>query len=514
VTSKLGLEKTRAFFFQVLDRKGCPMFQFENTFAKLPKDFYHLQSPSRVPNPRLIIFNHKLAENLGGDAQVEDSLLPEVFSGNKVLEGSEPLAQAYAGHQFAHFVPQLGDGRALLLGEVRDRQGQLWDVQLKGSGPTPFSRRGDGKSSLGPVLREYLLSEWMHRVGVPTTRALAAVLTGETVFREEELPGAVFTRVAPSHIRVGTFEFFASRRDAKNLRTLFEYTLKRHFPEMEDLDSGEQQLLAFFREVMLRQADLVARWMSLGFIHGVMNTDNCSVPGVTIDYGPCAFMDHYEASRVYSFIDRQGRYAYNRQPSIAQWNLSCLAEALLLLTNFSDSSVASFNNSLAEFPSEFEARWLRHLGAKLGLTQPEDKDLPLLKSWFELLQDQKQDFTLSFRGLSKTLIEDPTDKGSSVLLIYKAPEFLEFYKAWKSRLEEQGESPLEVQKRMDSLNPLYIPRNHIVEEVIERGIKGDFQPFHSWLEVLQNPFEEQQSQDRYALPPEPNQVVANTFCGT
>ncbi|WP_405235016.1 protein adenylyltransferase SelO [Lentisalinibacter orientalis] len=478
--------------------------RLENSYARLPGHFYALVEPAPVPAPVLLAWNGPLAaelglEELGGD----EERLARLFGGNELPPGAEPIALAYAGHQFGRFVPQLGDGRAVLLGERVDISGRRRDIQLKGSGRTPFSRMGDGKSSLGPVIREYLVSEAMHTLGVPTTRALAAVATGERVFREEALPGGVFTRVAASHVRVGTFEYFAARGDADAVRTLADYAIDRHYPKVRE---EEEPLRAFYRGVVEAQARLVAHWMALGFIHGVMNTDNTAVSGETLDYGPCAFMDEFHYDKVFSSIDHYGRYAYGQQASIAQWNLARLADCLLS----AGGDKAALEEELGRFPGLFEEEWLGRMARKLGLTTagPDDADpsadliADLVGDWLAHLQREGLDYTLSFRELAARA-------GAS-----DEPRFGEFELRWRERLARQPGTADEVRASMEAENPLYIPRNHQVERAIRAAIGGDLSVFHELRGVLERPFEEQPGRSGYAEPPAPEERVVRTFCGT
>ena len=470
--------------------------RLENSYARLPERFYARVEPAAVPAPALLAWNAPLAaelglEELGGD----EERLARLFAGNELPPGAEPVALAYAGHQFGQFVPQLGDGRAVLLGERVDTAGRRRDIQLKGSGRTPFSRMGDGKSSLGPVIREYLVSEAMHALGVPTTRALAAVATGERVFREQALPGGVFTRVAASHIRVGTFEYFAARGDAEAVQTLADYAIERHYPHAQEADAP---LIAFYRAVLEAQARLVARWMALGFIHGVMNTDNTAISGETLDYGPCAFMDEFHYDKVFSSIDHYGRYAYGQQGSIAQWNLARLADCLLI----AGGDKAAYEEELARYPRLFEEEWLGRMARKLGLTTTEPDDADLIGDWLAHLQRNGLDYTLSFRRLAGRV-----DAGGE-------PAFGEFEARWRARLGRQPESPGEVRSRMEAGNPLYIPRNHQVERAIQAAIGGDLSVFHELREVLAQPFDEQPGRAAWDEPPAPEERVTRTFCGT
>ncbi len=451
-----------------------------------------------VPAPALLAWNAALAEELGLNLQhASEPELAEIFSGNRIPDGAEPIALAYAGHQFGHFSPQLGDGRAVLLGEVTDRQGIRKDIQLKGSGRTPFSRGGDGKSSLGPVIREYLLSEAMYALGVPTTRALAAVLTGESVYRESLLPGGVFTRVASSHIRVGSFEYFAARRDIVSLKALADYAIARHVPEAS---LTERPYLSFFVHVLEAQTTLVAHWMALGFIHGVMNTDNTAISGETLDYGPCAFMDEFNAAKVFSSIDRGGRYAFNQQPAIVHWNLVRLAECLLLL----DEGQAEYEQQLGRVKDEFESRYYARMRAKLGLFKDgeEADDNRLVAEWLDYLQSNELDYTLSFRDLA-----NQADGNHE-------PRFGAFEEQWKKRVSQQVQSANETSAAMNAVNPLFIPRNHQVERAIQAAIVGDMSVFEDLRKVLVNPFEEQPELAEYSAAPLKQERVTQTFCGT
>ena len=466
---------------------------FDNSYARLPEAFYARVPPARVAAPKLIAFNTALAGDLGITG-MDDPLLAAIFSGNTLPEGANPLAQIYAGHQFGGFSPQLGDGRALLLGEVIDRAGVRRDIQLKGSGPTPFSRRGDGRAALGPVLREYVLSEAMHALGVPTTRALAAVRTGDDVYRETILPGAVFTRVAASHIRVGTFQLFASRQQYPELQQLYEYTRARHYPET----TTPGEMLA---AVCQRQAELVAQWMSLGFIHGVMNTDNCTLSGETIDYGPCAFMDQYHPDTVYSSIDRHGRYAYQAQADIIVWNMAQLATAMVPLVQDQDAAVTEFTEIINAMPNLIRGAWLTRFGAKLGLAAPDPEDARLIADLLQMMQAGGSDFTNTFRALASGSARDEiTDRAA--------------YDAWHARWQERiaGESAPEA--RMRAANPAFIPRNHRVEQMIAAAIEGDESLFHHLNAVLSRPYEDQPEADDLRRPPLPSEVVQATFCGT
>jgi serine/tyrosine/threonine adenylyltransferase len=473
--------------------------------------------PVPVANPRLIKFNGDLATELGLEwRSLGDSALARIFSGNAVPGGADPVATAYAGHQFGQFVPRLGDGRAILLGEVIDRCGVRRDIQLKGSGRTPYSRGGDGRAALGPVLREYLVSEAMHALGIEGTRALAAVTTGESVVREGRLPGAVVTRVAKSHVRVGTFEYFAARGDQAALRRLADYVIDRHYPELKPADRPYLELL---RAVCQRQAALVASWMHVGFIHGVMNTDNTSVSGETIDYGPCAFMDAYDPATVFSSIDSMGRYAYANQPRAAQWNLARFAETLLLLIDADPGrAVEAAGPVVEQFSAAFEERWLSGMRAKLGLGTAEPDDAALIRAWLDLLHRNQCDFTLTFRRLCDAA--DPRDapdaSDTSLRSSFAQPDDYDIWAgAWHTRLAREPSPAGGRAAAMRRVNPAFIPRNHRVEAMIAAAVEhGNFAPFEELLEVLSGPYESQPRFEAYQRPPRPEERVLQTFCGT
>ena len=461
---------------------------FDNSYARLPERFFTRQPATPVAAPQLIIFNHALAADLGitpGD----EAELAQVFSGNQIAQGAEPLAQAYAGHQFGGFSPQLGDGRAILLGEVVDRDGIRRDIQLKGSGPTPYSRMGDGRAWLGPVLREYVVSEAMHALGVPTTRALAATRTGEPVLREEVLPGAVLTRVAASHIRVGTFQIFAARRDMEALQTLYDYTVARHAPQASDPHDLLQQVIE-------KQADLIAHWMSLGFIHGVMNTDNCTLSGETIDYGPCAFMDIYDPETVFSSIDRYGRYGYSAQADIIVWNMAQLATALVPLLPDTDAAVTRFTEQVHAMPGLIRKAWLNRFAAKIGIADPQDGDLALITDLLDLMQKSQSDFTNTFRGLA----DDPDHAHEHFT---DTDGFDRWAKGWRDHIKDIEAA----QQLMQTVNPVFIPRNHRIEEMIQAAVTGDDSLFHRLMRVLSTPFAHQPDAQDLRRPPQPTEVV-------
>lgn len=468
---------------------------FDNSYARLPDRFFTHQPPTPVTAPALIRLNDGLARELGLDPDALRS--PEgvaMLAGNAVPEGAAPLAQAYAGHQFGGWVPQLGDGRALLLGELDTPQGRF-DLQLKGSGPTPYSRSGDGRAWLGPVLREYLVSEAMHALGIPTTRALAAVSTGEMVRRERNLPGAVLTRIARSHIRVGTFQYFAARQDGEALQALTDHVIARHYPQAESP-------LDLLNAVVEAQATLIAGWISVGFIHGVMNTDNVSVAGETIDYGPCAFMDAYNLDRVYSSIDQFGRYAFARQPEIAAWNLAQFATCLLPLMGERDAAIEAATEAVQRFPTAFAAHWLARFRAKLGLVSAEEGDADLIQALLDRMGDQKADFTKTFRGLAD---------GSAAAQFSDPDAFAPWAEVWQARLAQDDQTPDQRRSLMERANPAIIPRNHRVEEAIQAALTGDFSPFHRLADALRTPFDDHGD---LAEPPAPEQEVRQTFCGT
>ena len=487
-------------------------FGFDNSYARLPERFYVRQAPTAVAAPRLIRVNAELAEELGLDPEALASAEGvAILAGNEVAKGSEPLAMAYAGHQFGYFVPQLGDGRANLLGEVVGRDGVRYDVQLKGSGRTAFSRGGDGRAALGPVLREYIVSEAMAALGVPTTRALAAVTTGERVMRETALPGAVLTRVAASHLRVGTFQYFAAREDVDGVRVLAQYAMARHYPEAKESATPYRALL---EGVIARQARLVAQWMLLGFIHGVMNTDNMSISGETIDYGPCAFLEAYEPGKVFSSIDRQGRYAYENQPRAALWNLTRLAEALLpvLVEEAGDDerALAGAREALAGFQPEYEAARLAGLRRKLGLATERAGDAGLAEDLLERMAANRVDFTLGFRGLCDAAAGDDGVRG----LFADAGAYDVWAAGWRGRLAEEAVGTAERVAGMRRVNPVYIPRNHRVEAVIRAAERGEFGPFAELVEVVTRPYEDWPEMERYAVPARAEECVRATFCGT
>lgn len=472
-------------------------WNFNNSYTKLPKIFYTHQSPTTVCAPKLIIFNRSLASSLGVPLQLD------VFAGNEIPKGAEPLAQAYAGHQFGYFT-MLGDGRAILLGEQITDSGERFDIQLKGSGRTPYSRGGDGRAALGPMLREYIISEAMHVLGIPTTRSLAVVTTGETITREEYLPGAVLTRVAASHIRVGTFEYASRFGTSEDVRCLADYTIKRHFPSIATLENKYLQLL---REVIKRQASLISKWQLVGFIHGVMNTDNMAISGETIDYGPCAFMDVYDPTTVFSSIDTHGRYSYGNQAKMAVWNLARFAETLLLfLHDDKNKAVSIAQEELAKFESLYQEHWLSGMRAKLGLYNNEVEDLSLIKDILQLMQQHKADYTKTFQSLTFD-----KDDGQN---LFSSPDYHQWHERWQARLSRQSISKDESKELMKSHNPAIIPRNHRVEEALAAANEGDLSKMHKLLDALKNPYRYTPEQEEFSALPAPEFCHYKTFCGT
>lgn len=480
------------------------MIAFDNSYARLPERFYAKLPPVAVSKPSLIALNEPLAELLKLEPEWLRS--PEgvaMLAGNDLPNTAEPLAMAYAGQQFGHWSPQLGDGRALLLGEVLGRDGLRRDIQLKGSGPTPFSRRGDGRAWLGPVMREYIVSEAMAALGIPTTRALAAVSTGDTILREQELPGAVLARVALSHIRVGTFQYFAIRRDQEALGQLASYAVDRLYPDREKSGKPAEILL---NAVIAAQAALVARWMGVGFIHGVMNTDNMAVTGETIDYGPCAFMDIYHPNQVFSSIDEMGRYAYSNQPKIAHWNLVQFAQAMLpVLGESEESQIQTAQKAVDAFPALYDKEYRAVMAGKLGFDTVREGDEDIASRLLAIMEQEKLDFTTTFRALGTQDFRD---------------RFVDLDRAdtwigeWRTRLDEEGSTAEQAATRARRVNPAFIPRNHRVEEAIRAALQDDFEPFHRLNRVLQQPFDDQDADADLMAEPEESERVRYTFCGT
>ncbi|WP_114376864.1 protein adenylyltransferase SelO family protein [Elioraea thermophila] len=495
-------------------RKADPGISFDNTYARLPARFYARLPPTPVAEPTLIALNEGLCRSLGIDPEaVDETTWAAILAGNRLPAGAEPLAQAYAGHQFGVFVPSLGDGRAILLGEVVGTDGVRRDLQLKGSGRTPFSRMGDGRAPLGPVLREFLVSEAMAALGIPTTRSLAAVASGEAVYRDRVLPGGVLTRVASSHLRVGTFQYFAARNDIEAVRLLADYAIARHDPDLADMPAPERYR-AFLERVALRQADLVAAWLMVGFVHGVMNTDNCAISGETIDFGPCAFLDAYEPGAVFSSIDHGGRYAYANQPRIAAWNLARLADCLLpLLAEPQEEAIAIAEDALAAFGERFRTAYRAGIVRKIGIARPREGDAELAADLLARMAENGADFTLTFRRLAEA-VGDPAADGAIRPLFADPAAFDSWAERWRARLVEEGPAE-EVAARMKRTNPAVIPRNHLVEGAIAAAVeRGDLGPFACLHAALIDPYADRTPDDRYTLPPAPHERVTVTFCGT
>ena len=485
-------------------------FNFDNSYSRLPDIFYENVNPQPVKQPKLITFNQALGHSLGIQNLESNELLVETFSGNFIPNGSSPIALAYAGHQFGHFVNQLGDGRAVLLGEVINGENERFDIQLKGSGKTKFSRQGDGRSALGPVIREYILSEAMHALNVPTTRALAAVTSGEDVYRETSLPGGVFTRVAKSHIRIGTFEYFMAQNDHQNLKILADYVIERLFPEALNADNPYLEMLYSFSE---KQSKLIGKWMGIGFIHGVMNTDNTSVAGETIDYGPCAFMDEYNPQSVFSSIDHHGRYAFANQPQIAQWNLACLASCLLSLVDENETKAKEkINDLLTDFSTKVNKAISKTMVRKIGLNHKNKDHTEHLKKLLKIMHEEKPDYTLSFRHLSDVINNEEEAFKSQFANKDLISDWLN---AWKTLLNKETNKTDEIYHSMNSVNPLYIPRNHLVERAIKLAIEdNDFSYMLKLSKALENPFIKQDVDADFSLPPKDDEKVHQTFCGT
>ena len=472
---------------------------------------YKESSPVPALSPKMLLFNESLAKEMNLHYLIENSSeCLDILSGNKIIKNSRPIALAYSGHQFGHFNSNLGDGRALLLGETLDQQGNLKDIQLKGSGRTPFSRRGYGKSALGPVLREYLISESMHILGIPTTRSLAAINTGEKVHRDEETYGGIMTRVASSHIRIGSFEYAYKNKDISVVKDLADYSISRHYPDTASLDNP---YLAFFAAVCNEQASLVASWMTVGFIHGVMNTDNMAISGETIDYGPCAFMDAYNPATVFSSIDVNSRYAYGNQPAILTWNLTRLAETLIPLVNTDkDESIKLLTEVLQLIKPVYTNYWLSLMRSKIGLSKEEQNDIELITNLLEIMEEEKTDFTNSFRLLSKALIGDTQ---SIRKLFNNSRRFDGWMMIWQERISQEGVAEEKIATSMNKINPIYIPRNHKVEEVLKAAVnENDMKPFSSLYSILQDPYKEIIGLESFSEPAPESNIPYKTFCGT
>lgn len=476
-------------------------WKFDNSYIYLPEKLFSKQNPTAVRKPKLEVFNSSLAENLGLSNLDFESVLA-IFAGNKIPDGANPIAQAYAGHQFGHFT-MLGDGRAILLGEHITPSGERFDIQLKGAGLTPYSRGGDGRAALGPMLREYIISEGMYALGIPTTRSLAVVSTGEPVYRETVLPGAILTRIAASHIRVGTFQYIYHYGDVEELRLLTDYTIQRHFPQ---LIGDEKSYLSFLKEVIHRQAELIAKWQLVGFIHGVMNTDNMVLSGETIDYGPCAFMDIYHPDTVFSSIDRYGRYAYKNQPMIAAWNLARFAETLVpLLDSDTEEAIKIANQEIQTFEGVFRRYYLNGMRKKLGLFDEETEDYDIIMELLNIMEKNKADYTSTFRDLT---LNNQNEKA-----FYNTEEFKQWNEKWAKRKSKENKSPEEVFELMKSTNPSVIPRNHRVEEALEAAVNGDYSVMKGLLKALSQPFSYSTEYEKYTTLPQLSQGY-RTFCGT
>ncbi len=486
------------------------IFNFSNTYSRLPGNFYEKIKPVPVKNPKLEQYNFALSKYLNIDPKkISEETGRLVFSGNQIPHGATPIAMAYAGHQFGSFVPKLGDGRAILIGELITKNGERFDLQLKGSGRTSFSRQGDGRSPIGPVIREYVVSEALHYLGIKSTRSLAVVSTGETVIREKSMPGGILTRIASSHIRIGTFEYFYYRKDFKSLKKLVEYTIQRHFSDESEKNPYESLLKA----VIKSQANLISKWMSIGFIHGVMNTDNTSISGETIDFGPCAFMDHFDPNRVFSYIDHSGRYSFSNQGKVMLWNLSKFAECLLPFLNEDlNKSRKKAIDILNIFPEYFNKYWLKEMSKKIGISNIKKKDQLLINDLLKILADENLDFTLSFRNLSKV---DSYNDNIFFDKIKDKKKFGDWINRWNKRLQYERKDISKIKCMLDDVNPAYIPRNHIIEKIITAAEdKNDFSPMKKLLSIIEKPFVTQNVNIKYESAPKPHEIVSNTFCGT
>ena len=480
--------------------------KLSNSYIGLPEEFYQQIDPTPVKNPSLLIFNEELANSLNIELKEDDKL--NFFSGNKIPKDSIPVALNYSGHQFGNFVHQLGDGRAILLGEVRNKN-ESYDIQLKGSGQTKFSRQGDGRAALGPVLREYILSEAMYHLGIPTTRSLAAVATGEHVVRDSFEPGGILTRVAKSHLRVGTFEYFASRQQWEDLKLLADFAIQRHFPKIRETDNHYLELL---KKVAGNQSILIANWMRVGFIHGVMNTDNFTISGETIDYGPCAFLDEYHPGKVFSSIDQNGRYAYGNQPSISSWNLASLAGCLIaFIDKDSDKANELATEVLENYSIDTNQRILDLMCMKIGLDGSKKNNQEILRNLLKLMMDNESDFTITFRSLSDILLNN---SDNFLAQFHQKDEVSGWINNWKSALNLENKNVGEIISNLNNTNPMYIPRNHQVQKAIEESYLGNFKVLEEMLDVLKNPFQENISLSHYSEAPSEQQRVTQTFCGT
>ena len=489
-------------------------FDLTNSYSKLPKNFYEEKNPTPVKNPKLLKLNYNLCNFLNLDKKFLMSK-PGTFilSGNTIPKSSKPISMAYAGHQFGHFVKQLGDGRAVLLGEIKAKNGKLFDIQLKGSGKTSFSRQGDGRSPLDSVIREYIISEAIYNLGIPTTRSLAMISTGELVQRESQLPGGILTRVASSHIRVGTFEFFNYKNDQKSIKKLADYTIFRHFPEI--VEQKKNKYLIFLEKTMILQAELVSKWINVGFIHGVMNTDNTTISGETIDYGPCAFMNNYNPNTVYSYIDVNGRYAYGNQAQIIFWNLTKFAQTLsYLIDNDPEKSNKLIINSLEKFPEIFNKAWKKNIKKKFGFVKSDYEDEKIILEFLEILLKQKIDYTNAFRKLSCSL-ENESRKKEFFTFFSNEKKIKDWFFKWLHRIHKEKENNKKIIINLKKTNPSIIPRNHIVENVINAAVdKNNYKPLDELVFLLEKPFNDYVHKENYISAPKENEDIKNTFCGT
>ena len=477
-----------------------------NSYYQLGQSFFKEQKPEKVTNPTLIAFNAKLAKNLDLNLKEDEKYLANIFSGNKLIANSKPISLAYSGHQFGHFAPQLGDGRAILLGEITDKKNQIFDIQLKGSGKTFFSRNGDGKCPLDAAIKEYIISEAMHFLKIPTTRSLAIIKSDDLIQRENLKPASVITRIAKSHIRIGTFQYFAYQNDLKNLKILANYTINRHYPQCY---KQKNPYLALLKSVLKSQAKLVSSWMSIGFIHGVMNTDNTAISGQTIDYGPCAFMDEYNKNQSFSYIDKMGRYGFSNQKNIILWNLIKFAETILPLIN-SDikKSIEIAQKELNQFPDIFDKIYFKKMAQKIGIFDFKESDKDLIIKFLDILEENKIDFTNGFRSLSKVLLHKAD-------FDIKNDKYQQWQNSWITRLKESNSNLQETAKKMQKINPILIPRNHIVDNIIKQALlENNFSQLTEFLKIIEKPFSEKEEHQQYYLPPKEHEKIINTFCGT
>ena len=482
------------------------MLEINNSYLNLPKQFYQIVNPTTAKNPKIAVINEDLSSFLKINIKDREKFL-EIFSGKKILPKSVPIALVYAGHQFGHFVPQLGDGRAILLGDITGSNNKLFDIQLKGSGITKFSRNGDGKCPLGPALREFIMSEALHFLNVPTTRSLAVILTGEDVFREKRYPGAILVRVASSHLRVGTFEYFYAKKDIRNLQNLFDFCINRHFKELNKLPN-EEKCSEFLLNVMKRHINLVTKWLSFGFIHGVMNTDNTTISGETIDYGPCAFVDNFSKNRVFSSIDYRGRYSFFNQPRIALWNLNSLANCLTLLLE-SKASKRKLEDILSAFSEKFNSELLKIFCNKIGLFEKKLFNEKLIQKWLDILEENNLDFNNSFLRLSESVLK------KKFLKNFPNSELsLSFFEEWSQAINKQRLNKIEIKEKLGKINPQYIARNHLVDQAINHALDGDYSKFHNLHNVLKAPFNFSKQNKIYQKPQKNNTTPYQTFCGT